>query len=101
MRPRLETLRDFMAPGSGVPPVLAHRAHKSGHAVVRHPHVLARRALKLCSFRAQEVGVLAGRAQSEGTWPPARRMVNRAMVLGERAQSEAAPPPAPEQAKQN
>ena len=60
MRPRLEALRDFMAPGSGVPPVLA------------------RRALKLCSFRAQEVGVLAGRAQSE-----------------------AAPPPAPEQAKQN
>ena len=71
-------VRDLMAPGSGVPPVLAHRAHKNGHAVARHPHVLARRALKLCSFWAQEVGVLAGRAQSE-----------------------AAPPPAPEQAKQN
>lgn len=60
-----------MAPGSGVPPVLAHRAHKMGHAVARHPHVLARRALKLCSFRAQEVGVLAGRAQSEAAPLPA------------------------------
>ena len=52
MRPRLETLRDFMAPGSGVPPVLAHRAHK----------ILSER---------ESLAVLGGRAQSEAAPPPA------------------------------
>ena len=44
-------------------PVLAHPAHKNGHMVARQPHVLAHRALRIDSFRAEADGVLGGRAQ--------------------------------------
>jgi hypothetical protein len=46
-------MRDLMAPGSGV------------------PHVLARRALKISWFRAQVDRELAGRAQSRSPQPAA------------------------------
>src|SRR5205823_2836386 len=45
--------------------------------LARQPHVLARRALKIYWFRARVDGVLAGRAQSEASRPPARGTAGR------------------------
>ena len=52
--------------GNGVAGMLrlfAHPVYKSGRVVARPPLVLAHRALRIDSFRAEADGVLGGRAQ--------------------------------------